>query len=120
MERLDLDSKKREREIIHKLEKSLALLNSRKSVHEFLPLLFSPTEKERLAKRLEIIKRLRRGVSYREIKKELEVSDNTIAQMSNALKEASPQALITVDRLLAEDLKENGTGLRFTTGLKTS
>ena len=102
-----------ERELMSRLEKGLALLESKEEVGEFLALFFSPTEKERFAKRLEILKKLRKETPYRKIKKDLHISDNTIAQMSNALKVASPQTLKTIDRLIREDLKEGETGLRF-------
>lgn len=119
MERIKIDEEKTEREIYSRLEKGLALLEKKEEAAELLKLLFSPTEKERFAKRLEILKKLRKDSSYKEIKKTLNVSDNTIAQMSNALKVASPQALKTVDRLIREDLAEEGAGLRFSTSKET-
>lgn len=120
MEKLEIDVRRTTLEAASRLEKSLALLADQREVQEFLNILFSPTEKERLAKRLEILKKLRQEIPYKEIKKDLKVSDNTIAEMSNALKEAPPQALRTVDRMLGEDLKEGETNLRFTTAKITS
>ena len=113
MERIEINEEKTERKAMSRLEKGLALIANKKEVAEFLDLLFSPTEKERFAKRLEILKELRKKTSYKEIKRNLKVSDNTVAQMSNALKVASPQALKTIDRLIREDLTEEGAGLRF-------
>jgi len=113
MERTEIDKEKTGREILSHLEKGLTLLEKKEEVREFLDLLFSPTEKERVAKRFEILKKLRQQISYKEIKKILNVSDNTVAQMSNALKIASPQALKAIDRLIREDLEEAGVDLRF-------
>ena len=81
---------------------------------EFLDVILTPSERENLGKRLSILKKLRREIAYREIKKSLGSTDNTIAKMSNLLKEASPRFLKFLDELVRQDLFQKDEGLRFT------
>ncbi len=113
MTTLDLEQNKLNRELSFRLGEAFAVLENTKKAQILFDLLLSPTEKERISKRLAILKELRKATSYKGIKSTYHVSDNTIAQMSNALKEAPAEALRVVDRLIKEDLVQKGDDLRF-------
>ncbi len=102
-----------QRDLLHQLGEAFALVQNSEKSKGLLNLLLSPTEKERIAKRLAILKELRRETSYSKIKETLNVSDNTIAQMSNALKQASADSLRLIDKLVKEDLLDEGKSLKF-------
>ena len=110
MNTLDLEQDKLNRDLSIRLGEAFAVLEDAKTLFN---LLLSPTEKERISKRLGILKELRKDTSYKNIKAAYNVSDNSIAQMSNALKEAPVEALRIIDRLVKEDLVQKGNDLRF-------
>lgn len=113
METLDLEQDKLNRDLSCRLGDAFAALEESKKVQILLKVLLSPTERERISKRLAILKELRKDTSYKKIKAAYHVSDNTIAQMSNALKEAPAEALRIIDSLVKEDLIQKGDDLRF-------
>ncbi len=113
MTTLDLEQNKLNRDLSIRLGEAFAVLEDSKKAHALFGLLLSPTEKERISKRLGILKELRKDTSYKKIKSAYHVSDNTIAQMSNALKEAPAEALRVIDRLVKEELVQKGNDLRF-------
>ncbi|MEA3485077.1 MAG: Trp family transcriptional regulator [Candidatus Aerophobetes bacterium] len=79
----------------------------------FLSEFLTPSESERLSKRLEVLKKLRTGASYEDIKRLLQVTDATIAQMSNLLKRAASPFLRVLDTLIQKNQveeKEKFTG----------
>ncbi|MFW6109814.1 MAG: Trp family transcriptional regulator [Patescibacteria group bacterium] len=92
---------------------AITSLKKRDNIVQFLNALLTPTEKERLAKRLEILKKLRRGSSYKEIRNSLSVTDNTIAEMSNILKEMTKKETKVLDKLIREDLLSEDKPLKF-------
>jgi len=113
MEKPKIEKELKIRNLFNSLAKAFGSINREERSKVFLELILSPTEKERIAKRVAILKELRRGSSYEEIKKNLDVSDNTIAQMSNALRQAPSQALRIIDELIKQELIEKGEELRF-------
>ena len=113
MNTLKLEQDKLNRDLSLRLGAAFAVLEDSKKAQILFTLLLSPTERERISKRLAILKKLRKDTSYKKIKTDYHVSDNTIAQMSNALKEAPAEALRIIDRLVKEDLLQKGSDLRF-------
>jgi Trp operon repressor len=113
MNTLELEQDKLNRDLSYRLGEAFAVLEDAKKAQTLFNLLLSPTEKERISKRLGILKELRKDTSYKNIKAAYNVSDNSIAQMSNALKEAPAEALRIIDRLVKEDLIQKGNDLRF-------
>ncbi len=65
--------------------------------------LFTPTETEALAKRIAILKRLRKQLLYSEIKDEVKVTNATITRMANILQKASNHFTQLLDGLLEQD-----------------
>src|SRR3989344_6050179 len=65
--------------------------------------LLTDTEIETFAKRLEIIKQLRRGSTYWEIKDSVRVTNATITKMHNILMRADKDFLRSLDKLIDED-----------------
>lgn len=63
----------------------LSSLESKKEVRDFLNDLWTYTEKKMFSKRLQIARRLLRDQTYEEIEKRLNVTDNTIASVSEVL-----------------------------------
>lgn len=113
METVVEDRKMRE-ELFSALSRAMVSTSNLDEVREFLDVVLTPTEKDHFGKRVEILKKLRQGVPYGEIKKSLRSTDNTIAKMSNLLKGASPRFLKFLDELVRQDLFQKGGGLRFT------
>ncbi|MEA2020460.1 MAG: Trp family transcriptional regulator [Patescibacteria group bacterium] len=107
-----------QRILITQLGEAFASIQDPEKSRILLNLLLSPTEKERIGKRLAILKELRRDTSYSKIKESLKVSDNTIAQMSNALKQSSAKSLRLIDKLIKTDLLREGKGFEFSRGKK--
>jgi len=68
--------------------------------------LFTPTEIEAFAKRIAILKRLRTGLSYWEIKDEVKVTNATITKMANILQKANQKFVETFDDLIKEENKQ--------------
>lgn len=95
------------------LFEGLARLKTPNEAREFINLLLTPTEKERFGKRLQILKELRQAKPYKEIKEALGVTDNTIAGMSNVLKESPGGNLKILDELIRGDLLKGDQSLRF-------
>jgi len=118
METVVEDKQVRE-ELFSTLSCAVAAASSAGEVREFLNTILTSTEKEHLGKRVEILKSLRQKVSYDKIKKSLGSTDNTIAKMSNLLKEAPPKFLRFLDELVRQDLFQRGKGLQFTESVKS-
>lgn len=74
-----------------------------KEVLAFLAFLFTPTETVMLAKRLAILRALRKKIDYSSIRESFKVSDITIAKMSNLLHKADTDFLRTLDKLIREE-----------------
>ncbi len=102
-----------QRILFTQLGDAFAFIQDTEKSQILLKLLLSPTERERVAKRLAILKELRRDTSYNKIKESLKVSDNTIAQMSNALKQSPAKSLKLIDKLIKTDLLKEGEGFKF-------
>jgi Trp operon repressor len=73
------------------------------NLQTFLKHLLTPTEIETFAKRLAILKRLRKKLSYWEINDEVKVTGATITKMSNILQRAESQFLKILDRSVERD-----------------
>lgn len=73
------------------------------SLVDFVDHLFTPTEIEAFAKRIAILKRLRKGLPYWEIKDEVKVTNATITRMANILQKASEHFIRLLDDLLEQD-----------------
>lgn len=76
-------SPKKRGQLVDQLWKSITLLDNKKEVGEFLFDILTRTEIQMLSKRLETVKMLEEGYSYEAIRKELSVTDSTIAKMHN-------------------------------------
>ena len=113
MARTKIDERKVRERVLPRLFRAVASLKTPQKAKEFLDLLLTPTEKERVARRLSILKSLHQGAAYREIRQSLGATDNSIAEMSNLLKEAPEDPLKTLDKLIREDLLEKDKSLRF-------
>ena len=120
MSRTKIDERKVRERVLPRLFRAVTALKTPQKAKEFLNLLLTPTEKERVARRLSILKSLRQGATYREIRQSLGATDNSIAEMSNLLKEASESPLETIDKLIREDLLEKDKSLQFLNHRKTS
>jgi uncharacterized protein YerC len=73
--------------LINDLWSAMTLMDSKQSVRLLFKDLFSHTEVKMFAKRLAVARRLLEGESYVVITRELNVTDPTIAHMSNILAE---------------------------------
>jgi len=113
MARTKIDERKVREEVLLRLFRAVSSLKTPQKAKEFLDLLLTPTEKERVARRLSILKSLRQDATYREIRQSLGATDNSIAEMSNLLKEAPESSLESLDKLIGEDLIEKDKSLRF-------
>jgi len=71
---------------LNKLAKEMFLIKSQKEMESFLASLFTPQELEAIPRRLEIIKRLKRGVPQHNIAKELGVGIATVTRGARELK----------------------------------
>lgn len=71
----------------------------------FLQEIFTPTEIMMLAKRLAIIRSLRKGIDYSSIRLTFKVTDTTIAKMNNILKMANGNFIKILDHLVKEENK---------------
>lgn len=69
----------------------------------FLSHLLTDTEIETFAKRLEIIKQLRKGSTYWSIKDDVKVTNATITKMHNILMRADEEFLRSLGTLIKED-----------------
>lgn len=72
----------------------------------FLKHLLTTTEFDTFAKRLEIVKELRRGLGYLDIKDNVKVTNATITKMGNILKQADDAFLKPLDDMIKEEEQE--------------
>jgi len=79
------------------------------SLAHFLKNIFTPTEKIMFAKRLVIIKMLRRGSGYEEIRNKLKVNDSTIYRMSRIIRFGDSKFLKLLDKHMSSEDKRYKT-----------
>jgi len=77
--------------------------DSQSDLENFSNHLFTPTEIETFAKRIAILKRLKKGLSYWEIKDEVKVTNATITKMANILQRAAGKFIETLDKLIEDE-----------------
>ncbi|MEK9181363.1 MAG: YerC/YecD family TrpR-related protein [Patescibacteria group bacterium] len=80
--------------------RAVTFLETKDEVRAFFRDVLSHTERQMLAKRLQIAKMLFQGSDYKEIKKELNVSDTTIGKVSQCLQSFGEGYRIVLPRLL--------------------
>lgn len=68
------------------LAKTLIQIKKESEMENFLKLLFTPSERKEIPRRLEIIKLLKRNIPQRKIAKDLDVSVATISRGSREIK----------------------------------
>ncbi len=66
---------------------NLAEIQTDKNMHRFLDILFTPSEFDELSRRLQILKRLAKGKTQREIAKDLGVGIATVERGAGELRE---------------------------------
>ena len=98
--------------ILNELWEDLSLLDNPTSIKTFLKPFFSPTEPIMFAKRLEILKRLRKNHPYEEIMGDLKVTPNTVSKMNNVLHLAEEEFLEILDRLIESQKKREKKGAK--------
>lgn len=81
--------------------RAVTLLETKDEVRAFFRDILTHTERQMLAKRLQIAKLLYQGADYEYIKKEVGVSDTTIGTVSRWMHEVGDGYRIAVERLLA-------------------
>lgn len=67
----------------------LSKITNQRLMKEFLEDLFTPKEFEEMAKRLQIVKQLKKGISQRKIAKDLRVGIATVTRGSRELEDES-------------------------------
>mgnify|MGYP002642630611 CR=1 FL=1 len=75
---------------LNELADTIVLIKERQIAKDFLKNILTPTELEEIAKRLQIVKLLKKGTPQREIAKKLDVSIGTITRGSRELKYGAP------------------------------
>lgn len=93
-------SKGKLNQLLNSLWNDIAYLDDSRSVYTFFKPFFTPTEPVIFAKRLAILKLLRSGSNYDEIRNELKVTPTTISKMSNLLYQADQKLLNILDELI--------------------
>ena len=71
-----------------------------KELYSFFYEVLSPTEVLMVAKRLAILRSLRKGIDYESIRETYKVTDTTIAKMNNMLQKADNDFLKALDKLV--------------------
>lgn len=71
------------RDLVH----NLAEIQNDKNMHRFLDILLTPSEFDELSRRLQILKRLAKGKTQREIAKDLGVGIATVTRGAGELKQ---------------------------------
>jgi len=75
---------------MNELADTIVSIKERQIAKDFLKNILTPTELDEVAKRLQIVKLLKKGVPQREIAKKLDVSIGTITRGSRELKYGAP------------------------------
>lgn len=75
---------------MNELADIIVSIKERQIAKDFLKNILTPTELDEVAKRLQIVKLLKKGISQREIAKKLDVSIGTITRGSRELKYGVP------------------------------
>lgn len=75
---------------MNELADIIVSIKERQIAKDFLKNILTPTELDEVAKRLQIVKLLKKGISQREIAKKLDVSIGTITRGSRELKYGAP------------------------------
>ncbi|PIR97094.1 MAG: hypothetical protein COT91_03255 [Candidatus Doudnabacteria bacterium CG10_big_fil_rev_8_21_14_0_10_41_10] len=91
---------------IEEFWRAVTLLETKDEVRAFSRDILTHTERQMLAKRLQIAKLLHQGADYVYIKKEVGVSDTTIGTVSRWLHEVGDGYRIAIERLLASSKKK--------------
>lgn len=81
---------------------ALGKLNS-SEIELFLSNILSPTETIVLAKRIEILKKLRIKTKYSDIGDIIKVTDATVAKMSEKMQKAGTSFIKIIDRLITDE-----------------
>lgn len=90
---------------IEEFWRAVTLLETKDEVRAFFRDILTHTERQMLAKRLQIAKLLYQGSDYEFIKKEVGVSDSTIGTVSRWLREVGHGYRIAIERLSASSKK---------------
>lgn len=94
-------------ELQNKLYRALFDQDNFEDLENLAQHIFTPTELEALGKRLEILKLLRRDLSYMEIREKVKVTNATINKMANILKKADQEFIKSLDSSLKADDEES-------------
>lgn len=94
--------------LIEQLWRAFASLKNKEEVHDFLHDILTHTEIQMLAKRLQVVMLLEEGLTYKQIKDILNISEATISKIQN-WRQAFGRGYKTVIDRLAEQ-KKRGRG----------
>ena len=85
--------------MINQLWQAVTLLESKDEVRKFLRNILTRTEVQMLSKRLEVIRMLNEGYTYFEIRKQLNMSESTIAKLNDQFQSFGEGYKLVIDRL---------------------
>src|SRR3989338_11157719 len=89
----------RDEKMLNQLWQAMTLLESKNEVIKFLRNILTRTELKMLSKRLEAIRMLDEGYRYFEIRKQLSMSDVTIAKLNEQFQSFGEGYKLVIDRL---------------------
>ncbi|MBI3952794.1 MAG: helix-turn-helix domain-containing protein [Candidatus Doudnabacteria bacterium] len=99
--------------LIDQLWKAVTLLETKEEVRQFLHDILTRTELQMLAKRLEVVKMISEGYTYEQIRKQLNISDVTIAKINNWFEAFGSGYRLIIERLHKIDQKRRDAKFRY-------
>ncbi|MBI4049415.1 MAG: hypothetical protein HY395_01185 [Candidatus Doudnabacteria bacterium] len=91
--------KERDELMLNQLWQAVTLLETKDEVRKFLRNILTRTEIKMLSKRLEVIRLLDEGYTYFEIRKQLSMSESTIAKLNDQFESFGEGYRLVIDRL---------------------